>query len=629
MTTSLSFQSYQEEWLKDVCLEDQTTTDLGRRFAHKLLTQWLDVDDSSEDLINCDGSGDGGIDIAYLHRGEGEGTGHTWYLIQSKYGKAFRGNATLWAESQKVIDTLDGKNKRLSSLTQELIERLKIFRKQSSDLDHIKLVFATEEPLTDDQKRGLLDVLAMGRQRLGPLFDIDAISIQNIYLRNQETTVSSDLPRLNVPIKADLISSGKELLLGSVSLLDLYHFLKAYKWQTGDLNQIYERNVRHFLGFQRKVNKTMRQTLREEPEHFGLYNNGITIVVEDFYYNQDGTIQLVEPNIVNGCQTSQTIWTICYELLESGGTGTDKTIKYWKEKAAQGIVITKIVKVHAEQEKLLENITRYTNSQNAIQDKDFLALTADCKKWAKEMAATHKIFLEIQRGGWEARRARQKQHPTIDQFTRSANVFELIKVYASGWLGEAGNAWGRNRQFLPNGKAYKEITQMKDKNQSFGVEDLYVAYLLQEAAASYKFGRNAKVPSRRSAKFLYYLVVVELLKGLMARASMNTTPKNITCALTKLFSSSNQDVIDTLLSTAINVIDVYMNPGEEDSLFNEPGFKTRFNNNVSNYLKAEELGKKEFSPCLHSQLRAAHMFLLNSKQGGASISTAILDIIKA
>ena len=71
----------------------------------------------------------------------------------------------------------------------------------------------------------------------------------------------------------------------------------------------------------------MRQTLREEPEHFGLYNNGITIVVEDFYYNQDGTIQLVEPNIVNGCQTSQTIWTICYELLESGGTGTDKTIK--------------------------------------------------------------------------------------------------------------------------------------------------------------------------------------------------------------------------------------------------------------------------------------------------------------
>src|SRR5438045_3461241 len=163
MSTSLSFQNYQEEWLKDVYTSDLTTTELGRRFAYKLLTQWLNIDDSSDDLIYCDGSGDGGIDIAYLHRGEGEGTGHTWYLIQSKYGKAFRGSATLLAESQKVIDTLDGQQKRLSSLTQELLERLRTFRKQSSDLDHIKLVFATEEPLSEEQKRVLLDILAMGR----------------------------------------------------------------------------------------------------------------------------------------------------------------------------------------------------------------------------------------------------------------------------------------------------------------------------------------------------------------------------------------------------------------------------------------------------------------------------------
>src|SRR5947209_10097178 len=243
MTASLSFHSYQEEWLKDVRTEDLTTTELGHRFAHKLLTQWLDIDDSSEDLIYCDGSGDGGIDIAYLHRGEGEGTGHTWYLIQSKYGKAFRGSATLLTESQKVIDTLDGQNKKLSSLAQGLLERLKTFRLQSSDLDHIKLVFATEEPLTEEQKRVLLDVLAMGRQRLGPIFDIDAISIQNIYVRNQEKVAQLDLPHLKVPIKAELISSGKELLLGSVSLLNLYHFLKAYKMQTGDLNQIYEKNM--------------------------------------------------------------------------------------------------------------------------------------------------------------------------------------------------------------------------------------------------------------------------------------------------------------------------------------------------------------------------------------------------
>lgn len=629
MTTSLSFQSYQQEWLKDVYLEDQTTTDLGRRFAHKLLTQWLDIDDSSDDLIYCDGSGDGGIDIAYLHRGEGEGAGHTWYLIQSKYGKAFRGSSTLLMESQKVINTLDGQQKKLSSLTQDLLERLKIFRKQSSDLDHIKLVFATEEPLTAEQQQVLQGILAMGRQRLGPIFDIAAISIQNIYLRNQETIAVSDVPRLSAPIKADLISSGKELLLGSVSILSLYDFLKAYKIQTGDLDQIYERNVRHFLGPNKKINKQMRKTLNEEPEHFGLYNNGITIVVEDFYYNQDGTIQLVDPSIVNGCQTSQTIWINCDRVLEAGGTGTDKQSRDWKTKAKQGIVITKIVKVRAGQEKLLENITRYTNSQNTIQEKDFLALTSDCKNWAKEMAKTYQIFLEIQRGGWEARRARQKQNPSIEQFTKSANVFELIKVYAAGWLGEAGNAWGRNSQFLPNGKAFKEITQVKDKGQTFGIEDLYSAYCLREAADSYKFGRAAKQPSRRTTRYLYYLVAVELLKGLMARATMNATPKDITQALTKLFSSNNHEAIDILLSTAINVIDDYMNPGVEDSLFNEPDFKTTCNSNVSNYLKSERLGKKEYSPHLHNMLQFFQAILGRNQGASAPPRTVILDIIKS
>ena len=629
MSTSLSFHSYQEEWLKDVRTEDLTTTELGHRFAHKLLTQWLDIDDSSEDLIYCDGSGDGGIDIAYLHRGEGEGTGHTWYLIQSKYGKAFRGNATLLTESQKVIDTLDGQNKKLSSLAQGLLERLKTFRLQSSDLDHIKLVFATEEPLKEEQKRVLLDVLAMGRQRLGPIFDIDAISIQNIYLRNKENGNSPDIPRLRVPIKADLISSGKELLLGSVSLLSLYNFLKAYKVQTGDMNQIYERNMRHFLGFQRKINRVMRQTLRDEPDHFGLYNNGITIVVEDFYYNQDGTIELVEPNIVNGCQTSQTVWQICYELLESGGTGTDKKTRFWRAKAEEGIVITKVVKVDAGEENLLEKITRYTNSQNAIQEKDFLALTSDCKNWAKQMAAEYKIFLEIQRGGWEARRARQKQHPSIEQFNKYANVFELIKVYAAGWLGEAGNAWGRNSRFLPNGKAYKEITLVKDMNQSFEVEDLYAAYQLQEATVSYKFGRGAKEPTRRTTKFLFYLVAIELLKGLMARANMNSTPKDITHALTKLFCSENHEGINVLLTTAVNVIDDYMNPGVEDSLFNEPDFRTTCNSNVSNYLKSEELGKKEFSPRLHNLLQFFQAILGRNQGGSVPPRTVILDIMKS
>ncbi|HEY9632084.1 MAG TPA: hypothetical protein V6D14_01675 [Coleofasciculaceae cyanobacterium] len=112
-----------------------------------MITQWIEVDESSDDIVYCDGSGDGGIDIAYLNRGEGadEGAeeGDSWYLVQSKYGKAFAGSGTLLQEAKKIIDTLDGKRNNLSSLAQDLLERLLTFRSKASERDKLILVFAT------------------------------------------------------------------------------------------------------------------------------------------------------------------------------------------------------------------------------------------------------------------------------------------------------------------------------------------------------------------------------------------------------------------------------------------------------------------------------------------------------
>ena len=148
--------------------------------------------------------------------------------------------------------------------------------------------------------------------------------------------------------------------MGSTSLINLYNFLKAYRNKTEDLDQLYEKNVRRFLGARGKVNKGMQETLRSAPEQFGLYNNGITIVVNDFTSTDNNRFQLVEPYIVNGCQTTRTIWEVCHIRLESGGTGSNPELEAWREKAAQGVVVTKIVKVGNEGEKLLEAI-KYHN----------------------------------------------------------------------------------------------------------------------------------------------------------------------------------------------------------------------------------------------------------------------------
>lgn len=541
-SAAIDFDAFREQWLSDVVKNNPSTVELGTRFAHKLVQQWRDVDDSSTDLVYCDGSGDGGIDIAYLDRGDDEGSaetnasGHTWYLVQSKYGSAFQGNSTLLSEGQKVIDTLDCKRPNLSSLAQGMLERILTFRNGASEHDRIVLLFATEHPLNESQKRVLDDLRSMGRARLGPLFEVESLSIQTIYQRTLDEATSNAIDERTVPLNAALVASGANLLVGSTSLVNLYDFLKAYRDKTEDLDQLYEKNVRRFLGARGKVNKGMQETLRSAPEQFGLYNNGITIVVTDFKSISDTSFQLVEPYIVNGCQTTRTIWEVCHVRLDSGGTGNNPELEAWRKKAMQGVVVTKIVKVGNEGEHLLEAITRYTNSQNAVREKDFLALTSDFKTWARQMADRYGVYLEIQRGGWDSRRALQKQQPNLTEFKEMANAFDLLKVYGAGWLGEAGQAFGKNPPFLPNGTIFKRITNQEGiaEGEPFGVDDLYASYLLKTVADNSGFGRGATEDSRRQTRFLFYMVVLDLLREVLSRGNIPTSHSSLSSAFIKL-----------------------------------------------------------------------------------------------
>src|SRR5206468_4081365 len=124
-------------------------------------------------------------------------------------------------------------------------------------------------------------------------------------------------------------------------------------------------------------------------ERFGLYNNGITIVVEDFKLLELDKYQLTEPYIVNGCQTTRTIWEVLRSKLDSGATGTSPGLDAWKQQLGRAIVVAKIVKVGSKGEQLLTETTRYTNSQNAVSPRDFIALEKGFRGWARELATNH------------------------------------------------------------------------------------------------------------------------------------------------------------------------------------------------------------------------------------------------
>jgi hypothetical protein len=625
---AVEFDAFLASWKESIVADEPSTVELGRRFAQKLVSQWLDTSDTTGEIVYCDGAGDGGIDLAVLDIGDDEDPdsepGHTWYLVQSKYGSAFAGPKTLVVEGQKVIETLDGQRSTLNSLAEGLLERLTIFRSQASANDRIVLVYGTESPLDESEKRALSDVRAMGRERLGGFFDVEAVSVETIFSRLADE-ITPDGERLRVSLIAQLVPSGHELLVGSTRLVDLYDFLCGYREATSDLDQVYEKNVRRFLGGRGRVNRGMQATLKEAPERFGLYNNGITIVASDWH--QDGKeIHLVEPYIVNGCQTSRTIWEVFHQRFSSGGTGVNPELEEWKERAREGTVVTKIVKVGSSGEQLLQAITRYTNSQNAVRERDFLALTSDFRTWQKELADRFDVYLEVQRGGWDSQKALQNSNPATHQFGRHVNAADLIKVFGAGWLSEAGLAFGKNPPFLPEGSVFKRIVAPPEEGQSgFGVEDLYASYLLQEAADAYGFGRGAKA-TRRQSRFLFYAVVINLLKDVMNRAGKAVDNRAISDALTRVLS--DESAREALLGQAIEVIDTYFTNGNEESVFEEPSFKNAFNGDLNAFLKAEKFGKSmDFTPKLFEALALTKRAMGMSYAGQPSARSIITDAI--
>ncbi|HET9183653.1 MAG TPA: AIPR family protein [Candidatus Angelobacter sp.] len=592
----ISLEDFQKQWLEEILSGNPSTTELGHRFADKILRDWHDIDSESAELIHCDGAGDGGIDAAvFIKRDPEEGIdGDTWMLIQSKYGSSFAGADTITSEAQKLFATLEGKREKLSSLSAELVSRLRNFLKNCGPKDRLEYVLATSRRPTSEEQEYLENIQTLGRAKFGEYFDVDSVSIETIYNKLSETE-AAEPSKLWVNLNTTVTSSGDILLIGATKLIQLFRFMQKYKALSGDLDLLYEKNVRQFLGNKRKVNRGIEQTLEKHPERFGLYNNGITLVAEEVRNQPNGELSLKNPFIVNGCQTTRTIWLVLQRKLNSGGSAPSEEQTQWHAQVDNAVVVTKIVVVGPEGEELLTETTRYTNSQNAVGDKDFIALEKDFRNWAPAFNARYGVFLEIQRGAWEARRAYQRQHPlSVPRYDEAANAFELLKAYAAGWLAEPGIAFGKNPPFAPGGSLFKKIID----DPAFGVDSLFAGYQMQKLATKYNFGRGAKSVTRGQTRYLFIMVAVDLIKDFLVNNGFNYGHSDISAAIIRLAEAG---LLTEIGDSAIQLVDDYLTDGNEDSLFNEPEFQKIRDLNA--FLKSERLGKsEEFCPRLRTQI---------------------------
>lgn len=152
-------------------------------------------------------------------------------------------------------------------------------------------------------------------------------------------------------------------------------------WKDANIKNypLFSENIRDYLGSSGRINKGIIQTLRStdprERSNFFYYNNGITIICDKVIANAGATkLTVVMPKIVNGCQTVSSIATVLKDISSEEDLN---------EKYGETYVMVKVLDLEDKKDiTFRENVVKYTNSQNSINEKAF--------------EATNKFFLRVQ-----------------------------------------------------------------------------------------------------------------------------------------------------------------------------------------------------------------------------------------
>jgi hypothetical protein len=135
--------------------------------------------------------------------------------------------------------------------------------------------------------------------------------------------------------------------------------------------RLLEANVRSFLSATNKVNRGIRDTLRSAPEHFAAFNNGIVIIADAAGYEATpeggpGIAWLRGVQIVNGGQTTASIYFTKKKM-------PDVDLRRVRVPAKIIIVASGDEQGDKAREILVDNVSRFANSQSAVKVSDLSA----------------------------------------------------------------------------------------------------------------------------------------------------------------------------------------------------------------------------------------------------------------
>ena len=351
--------------------QDRESNFLSRALAALALVQLAQCTPDEAAASVVDGSNDGGIDAAYVSAG-----GVVW-LVQAKFHRNGQGEPDLAGtlKFQRGVELiLQGDFDQFADNSHWQRVRPQLEVAMNSSLVGVRaLLVYTGMQLASPDRHNLMRELT---HRYAPAndgyFEANFYNLTSVHDWCSGADEAPGVAEVRLTIhQPGWVQRPYETVYGQIAVADLAALAHSY----GD--QLVEANIRTYRG-DTAVNIQITQTLGDEPEHFFYLNNGLTAYCNRLEIdNRDrGRIELkrvraIGLSIVNGAQTLGTIAAYA---------------KMYPEAQLMGSVFIKLISLERceDERTFAERITRSSNFQNQIGERDFAALDAQ----QVEIAAT-------------------------------------------------------------------------------------------------------------------------------------------------------------------------------------------------------------------------------------------------
>ena len=228
---------------------------------------------------------------------------------------------------------------------------------------------------------------------------------------------------------------------------------------------LFDDNVRDYQG-ETSINNEIMETLKDDPSHFALMNNGITITCADIL-SLNRKLSIKNPHIVNGCQT-------CSTLFLAAQKGID---------ISEVKLIVKIVAVADDD--ITNKIVRSNNRQNIVYDESFETTREFHKDLEQYFDSMPMNSCKHMRFYYE-RRSKQYSSNNIINITNKVNFRFLIQSVISMFL------------HRPNeGSLHQSVLLEKYKNKLFITNQSFYPYYIAPCLElslenNYRYRENKK-----------------------------------------------------------------------------------------------------------------------------------------